>query len=154
MSSADPSLPNDSGEDELSLLMDLVRQSQDAVLLPSGAFLFQEGEPCRGAYYVEQGELELVLTSGERRIPVGWAKPGNLLGMSSVVVGCDYQCSAIAASDAKAIFLSTEIITTYLRQHPETCLITVQMLGSELLDLSSNIIRPMRLQPRYPKQNG
>jgi hypothetical protein len=39
-----------------------------------------------------------------------------------------------------------------LQQNAEICLLAVQKLGAELLDLSEKAIRPLRLQPRYPKQ--
>jgi CRP-like cAMP-binding protein len=152
MSSGDPSRSNGTGRYESSLLLDLVRQSHERVILPAGAFAFQEGEPCRGAYFVEEGELQLVISSGSKRIPVAKAKAGHLLAISSVVANCDYQCSAIAARDSKVVFIPPEVVLNYLREHPESCLLAVQMMGAELLDLSSNIIRPMKLQPRYPKQ--
>ena len=119
--------------------------------LARGAVLFQEGEPCRGAYYVEDGELDLTITSGEKRLKVGTARTGHLLAISSVVSNSDYQCSAYAARDCKVLFISAESMRGYLRQNAEICLFTVQKLGAELLDLSENAIRPLRLQPRYPK---
>ena len=153
MPTGEPSRQNGNERDELSLLLELVRQSQDKVLLPAGSFLFQEGEPCRGAYFVEEGEVQLAISSGGKRVRLGVAKAGHLLGVTSVVSNSDYQCSAIAARESKVVFLATEVIKSYLHEHPSTCLLTVQMMGAELLDLSENIIRPMKQQPRYPKQS-
>jgi CRP-like cAMP-binding protein len=121
-------------------------------MLPKGQILFQEGEPCHGAYYVEEGELELTITSGEKRLKLGSAQAGHLLGVSSVVSNSDHQCSAHAVRDSKVAFVGAEQMRILLQQNAEICLLAVQKLGAELLDLSEKAIRPLRLQPRYPKQ--
>ena len=148
---SDPDHSANGTGDDARRLLDFVRQSREFVLLPAGSFLFQEGEPCRGAYFVEDGELELIITSGERRLKVGLAKAGHLLAVSSVVADCDYQFSAVATRESKLTFIPSEAMQSYLREHAETCLLMVQRLGAELLDLSSNTIRALKLRPRYPK---
>ncbi len=139
------------GAGDAKHLLDFVRESREIVVLPAGALLFQEGEPCKGAYFLEEGELSLTITSGERRLRVGSAKAGHLLGISSVVSNSDYQCSAQAARECKVAFVPAGAMRDYLRKHAELCLFTVEHLGAELLDLSEKAIRPLRLQPRYPK---
>ena len=142
--------PSD-GAGDAKHLLDFVRESREILVLPAGALVFQEGDPCKGAYFVEEGELVLTITSGERRLRVGSAKAGHLLGISSVVSDCDYQCSAQAARECKVVFVPAGEMREYLRKHAELCLFTVERLGAELLDLSEKAIRPLRLQPRYPK---
>jgi len=151
MSDSDHSDHSSNGAGDAKHLLDFVRQSREMLDLPAGEVLFLEGEPCRGAYFVEEGELTLTITSGERRLHVGSAKSGHLLAISSVVSNSDYQCSAQAARDSKATFIPAGELREYLREHAEVCMATVQRLGAELLELSENAIRPLRLQPRYPK---
>ena len=139
------------GVGELKRLLDFIRQSPETMLLPKGCVLFQEGEPCRGAYFVEEGDLELTITSGEKRLKVGTARAGHLLGVSCVVSNSDHQCTAQAARDSKLVFIGAENMREYLQRNAEVCLFTVQKLGAELLELSENAIRPLRSQPRYPK---
>lgn len=146
---SDHSFANGSGE--ARHLLDFVRQPRETLLLPAGSILFKEGEPCRGVYYVEDGELYLTITSGGRELKVGSAKAGHLMAISSVVSSTGFQCSAHAACDSKLTFIPAEEMLKYLRQHAEICLLTVQRLGAELLELSETAIRPLRLQPRYPK---
>lgn len=133
-------------------LLALIRRSQETIVLPKGSVLFQEGEPCRGAYYVEEGELDLTITSGEKRLKIGSARTGHVLAISSVVSKSDHQYSAHTTKESKLALIAAEELREYLRQNAEVCLFTVQKLGAELLDLSENAIRPLRLQPRYPKQ--
>jgi len=132
-------------------LLDFIRQSDEIILLPRAAVLFQEGEPCRGAYFVEDGELNLTISSGERRVKVGSAAVGQIVAISSAISGTDHQCSAHAARDSKVILVPAAALREFLQQHAESCLLTIQHLGSDLLDLSMNAIRPLRLQPRYPR---
>jgi len=136
---------------EARQLLEFVSEARDAVAVPAGSVLFQEGEHCRGAYFVEHGELDLTIASGSRRLKLGSALPGNLLGLSSVVSNSEYQCSAKAASDSRVIFVPAEEMREFLQTHAEICLNATQQLGAELLDLSEKAIRPLRLQPRYPK---
>lgn len=132
-------------------LLDFVRDAREILLLGEKSVLFREGEPCRGAYFVEQGELLLSIHSGERHWAVGAAHAGHLLGISSVISGADYQCTAETARESKITFVPAVEMREYLRSHAEICLFAAERLGAELLDLSEKAIRPMRLQPRYPK---
>jgi CRP-like cAMP-binding protein len=142
---------NGSTADSLKPLLDFIRSCKDVILLPRSTPLFQEGEPCRGAYFVEEGELQLTITSAERRIKIGSAVVGQIIGISSVITGSDHQCSSFAARDSKVIFLPADVLRQFLQEHAESCLLTIQRLGSDLLDLSTNAIRPLRSQPRYPR---
>ncbi len=139
------------GIGDATQLLAFVRQWQETMTLSKGSILFQEGEPCRGAYYIEEGEVDLTITSGERRLKVGSARAGHLLAISSVVSNSDHQCSAHTVKDCKVAFIAADALREYLQRNAEVCLFTVQKLGAELLDLSEHAIRPLRLQPRYPK---
>jgi len=142
---------NTNGAGGAKHLLDFVRDAREILLLGVGSVLFREGDPCRGAYFIEQGELLLTISSGERHWGVGTAHAGHLLGISSVISGSDYQCTAEAARDCKITFVPAEEMRDYLKSHAEICLFAAERLGAELLDLSEKAIRPMRLQPRYPK---
>ncbi len=142
---------NTNGAGDAKHLLDFVRDAREILLLGPGAVLFREGDPCRGAYFIELGELMLTISSGERHLTVGSAHAGHLLGISSVVSGSDHQCTAETTRESKITFVPAEEMRDYLRTHSEICLFAAERLGAELLDLSEKAIRPMRLQPRYPK---
>lgn len=145
-----PDLPEGEGQ----RLLDFVRHSREILSLSPGSVLFQEGTPCLGCHYLEEGELLLTITSGERQISVGSAKAGHLLGVAAVVSNCEYRCSAQVLRDSKLIFIPAEEMKEYLRQRPDLCLATVERLGEELLELTEHTIRPLRLQPRNPKHHS
>ena len=142
--------PSNGGED-VGHLLEFVRQSREALDVPAGAVVFREGDRCRGAYFVEAGELLLTITSGERQLRISAAKAGHLLGVSSVVRQCEYQYTAQATSDCRLLLVPADELREYLREHPEGCLSAAQKLGADLLDLSERAIRPLRLRPRNPK---
>jgi CRP-like cAMP-binding protein len=141
----------DHSSSELAALLTFVRSTGKPVLAGSGKVLFREGDPCEGAYFVESGELELTIASGSKKFTLGVACLGQLLAIAPVIRESEYPFTATAITDCSVRFIEAGQMRSYLRQHPESCLHTVQMLGSEILDLSSNMIRPLRLQPRYPK---
>ncbi len=144
-----PHTPN--GESETSVLMAFLHQHGKVVKLAPDEVLFREQLPCTGTFFVEEGAVELTITSGGRKLHVGSAHPGQLLGIASVLAKSENQSTATAMLPSKVIFVEASDIRDYLKQHPEICLHTVQLLGAEILDMSSNTIRPMKLQPRYPK---
>ncbi len=135
-------------------LLDFVRDSREIVSLATGALLFQEGQNCGGCYYIEDGELLLSITSGERQLNVGSAKSGHLLGAASVVGNCEYRCSAQALRDSKLTFIPAEEMKDYLRQRSDLCLALVERLGEELLELTEHAIRPLRLHPKNSKHQS
>ena len=141
------------GQTDASALLNFLHNSGKAISLKANQVLFRENEPCEGAYFVEEGSIELTINSGGRRMHLGSAHPGHLLGISAVLGNSNTQCTATAILSSKVIFVSAETIREYLKSHAEMCLLTVQLLGSEIVDLSANTIRPLRTQPRYPKSH-
>ena len=145
--------PNSTDGSDATALLTFVRQIGQVMTLKAGKVLFREGERCQGAYFVEEGELELTLSAGERKLTLGVAYLGQLVALAPVIRDEAHAFTATATSHSRVLFLAGDKVRTYLRQHPECCLQTVQMLGSDVLDLSANMIRPLRLQPRYPKSH-
>ncbi|HWR17795.1 MAG TPA: cyclic nucleotide-binding domain-containing protein [Terriglobales bacterium] len=150
-SSGSASVFGGDGGSSAASLLEFIRQAGVSLSVPAGAVLFQENEPCRGAYYVDSGELELAIFSGDRKLLLGVAHAGQLMGLPSVLANSPHQHTATAISDCRILLVDSETMRNHLQAHAESCLFTIQQLGAELLDLSANTILPLRLQPRYPK---
>jgi thioredoxin reductase (NADPH) len=150
-SSSQPGAPN--GETDTTALLAFLHQSGKAQTLAPDEVLFREGTPCTGAYFVEEGALELTLASGDRRMHVGSAHPGQLVGITSVLADEPSQSTATAMLKSKVVFVEAELFRKYLKTHPDICLHAVQSLGSDIVDLALNAIRPMRLRSRYHKSH-
>ena len=143
--------PSQLPEDERKRLLDFVRNSREILSVATGSVLFQEGNPCCGCYYVEEGELLLTINSGERQLTIGSAKTGHLLAVASVIGNCEHRYSAQTLRDSHLTFIPAEEMRDYLRQRSDVCLSIVERLGAELLELTEHAIRPLRLHPKAPK---
>ncbi len=139
------------GGSDTAALLGFLHEHGQPRQLSADEVLFREGTPCDGAYFVEEGALELTITSGERQMHVGSAHPGQLVGVTSVLTATPSQNTATAMLKTKVVFVKADLMRDYLKTHADICLHTVQLLGGDIVDLSSNAIRPLRLQPRYPK---
>jgi CRP-like cAMP-binding protein len=141
------------GESDTTALLTFLHQSGEVIKLSSDEILFHEGAPCSGAYFVEEGAVELTINSGERRMHVGSAHPGQLVGITSVLTNTSSQSTATAMLNTKVVFVKADVMREYLKGHPEICLHTVQLLGADIIELESSAIRPLRSQHRYPKSH-
>jgi len=141
----------DPQESERQRLLAFVRDSRELLALAPESVLFRQGDPCTGCYYIEEGELLLSITSGERQLNLGSAKAGHLVGVAFVVGNCECRFSAQALRDSKLTFIPADELKDYLRQRSDICLATVEQLGADLLELTEHAIRPLRLPHKNPK---
>ena len=139
------------GASDTVALLTFLHHSGQVKTLGADEVLFREGEPCDGAYFVEEGAIELTIATGDRRMHLGSAHAGQLVGVTSVLTNTPSQSTATAMLNTKVVFVKDDIMREYLKTHADICLHTVQLLGADIVDLSANAIRPLRLQPRYPK---
>jgi CRP-like cAMP-binding protein len=131
--------------------MSFLHQSGKVLMLGANEVLFREGTPLNGAYFVEEGALELTIASADRRMHAGSAHPGQLVGITSVLTGAASQSTATAMLKTTVVFVETGPLREYLKGHPDICLHAVQSLGSDIVELASHAIRPLRLQARSHK---
>jgi CRP-like cAMP-binding protein len=142
------------GEGETAALLTFLHQSGQVIKLSADEILFCEGDSGSGAYFVEEGAVELTVSSGDRQMHVGSAHPGQLVGITSVLTNTPTQSTATAMLNTKVVFVKADVMREYLKTHPEICLHAVQLLGADIIDLESNAIRPLRSQHRYPKSHS
>src|SRR6478752_4240375 len=124
MSFSHQSGPN--GESDTTALLAFLHESGEVIKLSADEILFREGTPCSGAYFVEEGAVELTINSGERRMHVGSARPGQLVGITSVLANTLSQSTATAMLNSRVVFVKADVMRDYLKTHPEICLHAVQ----------------------------
>ncbi len=85
-----------------------------------GQTLFQQGEECRGLYFIKGGEALLVMTAenGTKvlELTVG---PGSLLGVPAVVSKGTYTLTATALSGAEVGFVELNEFDALMREQPQ-----------------------------------
>jgi len=89
---------------------------------PRGAFLFCEGEAPRGVFVLCQGRAKLSLTSSDGKVIIlGYAEPGEALGLNSVVLGTPYEMTAELLDGGHVHFAGRDEFVRFLRDHADAC---------------------------------
>lgn len=84
--------------------------------------IFREGDPPAFIYYVLSGEINLTLTSEERRITVGKFPSGRLLGIQTIFDDGPHFLSATALTSTTVLAVPRGDLVGILRQHPDALL--------------------------------
>jgi signal transduction histidine kinase len=83
-------------------------------LLPSGATLFEEGDPGDTAYIVTSGEIEILKASADRLVRIAISGPGVVVGEMSLLTGEPRSASARALGDAELVSIPKATIDALL----------------------------------------
>lgn len=101
--------------DELALLTAGAR-SQD---VPNGDFLFHRGDPCRGFYVVQRGQIKLVLPSqrGTDKV-IDIVHPGQSFGEAVMFLEKDFMVDARAVLDSTVIYVPRQALFEGIERFP------------------------------------
>jgi CRP/FNR family cyclic AMP-dependent transcriptional regulator len=112
---------------------------------PKGALLFVEGEQPRGVFILCRGRVKLTTTSTEgRTLIVKLANPGEILGVSGVILGTPYEVSAETIEASQVSFIRRDDFMHFLSAYSEACMHTAQQL-SEKYNAAQREIRSLGL---------
>ena len=100
------------------------RADLDTMIFPSAypahSVLFNESQPANGIVVVLEGEVRLSINSSEgKRLSFRIAKAGEVLGLSAVVSGKDYEMTAETMYPAKIAYITRQQFLHFLSSHPE-----------------------------------
>jgi len=104
---------------------------------PSGAVLFQQGQPADGVMVLRRGAVRLFaagLDHGSRAShrTVG---PGYVLGLPALFSGAPYSLTAEAAEECECGFVQRNLALELLRKRLDLCLQAANLLACELREL-------------------
>jgi len=100
---------------------------------PSGALLFQEGEPADGIFLLCRGAVKLSVGSSHGdSLLLRSAGPGEILGLSATLTGQDHEVTAETTAPSQLIFIRRKDFLRYLREHSEVCLRVVESLSNDV----------------------
>jgi CRP-like cAMP-binding protein len=110
-----------------------LREIQSPAAFPKGAYLYQQGSPVGGVYFVEIGEVRILLAAsqGQKQL-IEVVGPGATLGLAESMSGEDYRITAEAGSLTTTSFIPRETLLIFLRDHANFCMEIVQLLSEEL----------------------
>jgi CRP/FNR family transcriptional regulator, cyclic AMP receptor protein len=105
------------------------------VVFPEGAVIFVEGETPRGVFMLCQGQAKLSTTSRDgKTFILRIAKPGEVLGLHSVVTDKPYDATVETMQPCQLNFVNREDFLRFLKEHGDACLQAAQQISRECLD--------------------
>jgi CRP/FNR family transcriptional regulator, polysaccharide utilization system transcription regulator len=106
------------GESDTETLTYL-KDGQEVYTFKKGEVLFEEGTPSTGLFCILRGNIKLCkgYNSPKERI-INLLKPGELMGVHSVIVERNFTKTAIALEDVKVCHLPKEILFTVIEMKP------------------------------------
>jgi CRP/FNR family transcriptional regulator, cyclic AMP receptor protein len=87
---------------------------------PEGAVLFLEKQDSRGVFILCEGEVKLSISSSDgKTLILRIAKPGEILGLMSVLSGKPYEVTAETIRPSQMAFVRRDDFLRFVAQHPE-----------------------------------
>ena len=103
-----------------------------STVYPESSVLFVEGQMPRGAYILCRGRAKLSMVSSEgKTLILHIAEPGEILGLSSCLLGQPYQATVETLSPCQLNFIRREDFLLFIRNHPEAMFRVAEFLSRE-----------------------
>lgn len=110
-----------------------LRAIETVTTFPRNSEFYVEGQSPQGIYILHSGRVELSIADNQgRKMVVGLARPGDILGLSAVVSGKHYQETAAAAIPSETGFIKSREFLRFLGNHPEAAFWVVQLLSERV----------------------
>ena len=117
-----------------------LQESSHAMVYPTGAVLFAEGEPVRGVFVLCTGRVKLTANSRNGRTVVARiAKAGEALGIGSAVSGERHVLTAETAGPSQACFIRRDDFARLLTEFDSVAGGALAQLSREIQDSTERI---------------
>lgn len=101
-------------------------------VMPGGAVLFVEGQTPRGIFILCSGNVKLSTTSKDGKVLIlKQAEAGEVLGLSAVISGTNYEMTAETASPSQLNFISRQDFMTLMQSESEVGMHAATWLSRE-----------------------
>lgn len=116
-----------------SVAITALKAIQTMKVHPKGCEFFLEGQSPEGIYIVYAGRVELSIADNQgRKMILGLARPGDILGLSAVLSGKHHEETAAAAVPSQTGFVKGKDFLRFLDNHPEAAYWVVQLLSERV----------------------
>jgi len=136
----EPLVITDRRREELQLLLNELRASNGNNLNSihgRGAVLFAEGEPVRGAYIMRSGRASVSISSSEGRVVIlRMARPGDVLGLNSVIHNGSYDTTVKAVEPCRTDFIPRAELIELMEQSEAGARAILKILSRDLTELT------------------
>ena len=123
--------------------LDVLSRTFQPIAVRAGTTLLAAMRAPDAVYIVESGEVELVIRRGARRLVLGIARPGDVVGDVPMLCDMPPPFSAIARTDAKLLKLGRSALQDLLEKHPAMSLRWLSSLVRRLEQAQRRIIALM-----------
>jgi CRP/FNR family transcriptional regulator len=102
-------------------------------VLPKGTLLYEESKSPKGIYLLCDGRAKLTICSEQgKRLMLRIAGPGEVLGLGATLSSTPYEVTAELLDTSQVVFVKRKDLLGFLREHPDACMMIVQMLSQDL----------------------
>lgn len=106
-----------------------------------GDFVFRAGAPGINVYFLKSGKVKIYQPSPPGREIILWfCFAGEIFGLAEVARGGERIVSAQACSSSEVLAVSQEQFRAFLLEHPQTALLSMQVLSSRLRILGEMLV--------------
>jgi len=111
-----------------------------SAIYPKAATLFVEGEAPRGVFILCSGKAKLTTSSSEgKTLILRVAGPGEVLGISSAILGQPYAVSAETMEPSQVNFIRQADFLQMLHSHPDACLRSAEQLSANVQEAQREV---------------
>lgn len=103
--------------------------------------MFRAGAPGNNVYFLKRGKVKICQPSPLGREVILWfCLPGEIFGLAEVARGGGRVVSAQACEQSEVLAVSHEQFKSFLATHPQTALLSMQVLSSRLRILGEMLV--------------
>jgi len=132
-----------------------VRRQLQAIATPvlkeKGTVLFRLGQPCRGAFLIRSGQVELSLDTVSGLYPARTVGSGFIVGLPATFSGEPYSLTAEAKSKCCLEFISRQKLLSLLEQNPDAGFQILRLLSEEIFHIRKVVKNGSRSSRYSPK---
>ena len=119
---------------------------------PAGAIIFMEGQPARGVYILRQGRVKLLTANSDgRTLILKIARPGEALGLNSVITGKPYEMTAEILEPSQLTFIPRADFLKFIAERGDACMHFARHLSHDCQS-AYDVIRSIGLCQSVPER--
>lgn len=110
---------------------------------PKGTVLFRTGQPCRGAFLIRSGRVELSLDGASHLYPTRVVGAGGLIGLPAAFSGEPYSLTAETKGMCDLNFIPRGRLLAVLRSNPRSGFEIIKLLSEEIFQMRKAAMRSL-----------
>ena len=115
-----------------------------------GAVLFRTGQPCRGAFLIRSGQVQLSLEGASHLCPERIVQPGAVIGLPAAFSGEPYSLTALTKTACRLDFIPRAELLDLLRRTPRAGFEIIRVLSEEISQMRNVARRSLQTLRSIP----